>query len=264
MRKNVLRDRELLEGKVNILNSKQKNVISKVEEIKILIKRISELKKLVNDTKNYEIRANVPKLIKYSEEPNFNSITCRICNLTCLAHCKIFDNEEVKKCHIMDTNRYCKIYSKKCKWDYHKCLNYILEIKTVEEIKTLDELKRQHLDAKNKLANIKHLFIEEKDKLRNFYSDCVQNQQLIYIDLQRLQTKSLKKTFESEEEYFKKSIEVEKSERKSGWENRIKLLESFKENKKLLTEIYNNENSKMNQVKDFINNELSNIRENEM
>ena len=56
----------------------------------------------------------------------------------------------------------------------------------------------------------------------------------------------------------------QKSEHKSGWENRIKMLESFKENKNLLSEIYNNTNGKMNQVRDFINNELSNIRENEI
>ena len=141
LKKEVLRDRELLEGKVNILNSKQKNVINKVEEIKILFERISKLKKEVNDTKNYDYIVKVPKTIKYSEDPNFKSITC-------------------VKCHIMDTNRYCKICPQKCKWDYLKCLGYILEMKMEEEIKTLDELKRHHLDAKNNLAYIKHLFIE--------------------------------------------------------------------------------------------------------
>ena len=60
----------------------------------------------------------------------------------------------------MDTNGYCKICPQKCKWDYLKCLGYILEMKMEEEIKTLDELKRHHLDAKNNLAYIKHLFIE--------------------------------------------------------------------------------------------------------
>ena len=160
LKKEVLRDRELLEGKVNILNSKQKNVINKVEEIKILFERISKLKKEVNDTKNYDYIVKVPKTIKYSEDPNFKSITCVKCNLTCHAHCNIFDNREFKKCHIMDTNRYCTICPQKCKWDYLKCLGYILEMKMEEEIKTLDELKKHHLDAKNNLAYIKHLFIE--------------------------------------------------------------------------------------------------------
>ena len=262
--KEVLRDRELLEGKVNILKSKQKNVINKVEEIKTLIERISKLKKQVNDSRGYEYKIKVPKLIKYSEDPNFKSITCVKCNLTCHAHCNIFDNEEVKKCHIMDSNGYCKMCPQKCEWNYHKCLDYILEMRMEEEIQTIEHLKSFHLDAKNNLAKVKQLFIEEKDKLNNLFSDCVQNQQLIYIDSQRLQTKSLKKTFKSEEEYFKKSIEAEKSEPKSGWENRIKMLESLKENKNLLSEIYNNTNSKMNQARDFINNELSNIRENEI
>ena len=54
-------------------------------------------------------------------------------------------------------------------------------------------------------------------------------------------------------------IEIEKSDHNYGWQSRIRILETFKNQKKLLTEIYNGTNKQMNQIKDFINNELNNF-----
>ena len=122
----------------------------------------------------------------------------------------------------------------------------------------------RYYDTINNLNNQKQIYIRAKEELIRIHSDCVQHQELISIYLGRLQAKSLIKAMESHEEYLNKLIESEKKERKSEWENRIKLLESLKEQKKLQVEIYHNKNNQLDQIKDFINNQIANFKENEI
>ena len=156
----------------------------------------------------------------------------------------------------MDQNGYCMICPKRCKWDQHKNRNYILEETLEEKIIILEDLKKRFFECKNEL-NIKlSLFEDAKGELNNIYSEFIEIQELIYLNLEKLQKIALKKEIQSDEEYFNVLIEVEKSEHKTGWQNRIRFLETLKERKKLLTEIYKDTNFQMNQIKDFIDYEL--------
>jgi hypothetical protein len=95
-------------------------------------------------------------------------------------------------------------------------------------------------------------------------SECIEIQEIICLSIKKLKKIALKKTAESEEEFFDMLIEVEKSEHNSGWQNRIRNLERIKEQKKILKEIYKGTNIQMNQIRDFILNELYNFIENEI
>ena len=108
------------------------------------------------------------------------------------------------------------------------------------------------------------LFFEKKEELMAINSECIEIQELICLSIKRLKTIALKKTAESEEQFFDMLIEVEKSEHNSGWQNRIRDLERIKEQKKILKEIYKGTNIQMNQIKDFIVKELYNFIENEI
>jgi len=128
----------------------------------------------------------------------------------------------------------------------------------------LEDLKKRYFNSKNELSIKEKLFFEKKEELMAINSECIEIQELIYLSIKRLKTIALKKTAESEEQFFDMLIEVEKSEHNSGWQNRIRDLERIKEQKKILKEIYKGTNIQMNQIKDFIAKELYNFIENKI
>jgi len=92
--------------------------------------------------------------------------------------------------------------------------------------------------------------------------ECIKNKELIDVILKKIENIALKRTIESYEEFFDILIENEKSEHKPGWENKIRTLNSLKEEKILLREIYLGKNSYLNQIKEFLSNELNNYNYN--
>ena len=262
--KEVLKERKLLEEKVNVLSNKLKDGINKVNELKEIIKTISDIKKDMIISKMYIKKTKIPVLERIDKNPNFYATTCLICNKTCHSTCEIADDDEKKKCTSMDQNGYCMVCPKKCKWDQHKNRNYILQEVFEENEIILEDLKKRYFESLNELSIKEKIFLERKEELMTINLECIEIQELICLSIKKLKSIALKKTAESEEDFFDMLIEVEKSEHNSGWQNRIKNLERIKEQKKILKEIYKGTNIQMNLIRDFILNELYNFIENEM
>ena len=148
MTKEVLKERKLLEEKVNILILKLKDGINKVVELKEIIKTISGIKNDFNNSKIYVKTSKIPIIKRIDKNPNFYATTCLICNKICHSNCEIADDDEKKKCTSMDQNGYCTICPKKCKWDQHKNRNYILQEVLEEKEIILEDLKKRYLIVK--------------------------------------------------------------------------------------------------------------------
>ena len=262
--KEVLKERKLLEEKVNILVDKLKDGINKVNELKEIIKIIIDIKKDINISKIYVKKTKIPIIERIDKNPNFYATTCLICNKTCHSTCEIADDDQKQKCTSMDQNGYCMVCPKKCKWDQHKNRNYILQEVFEEKEIILEDLKKRYFDNINELSIKEKIFITKKEELMIINSECIEIQEIICLSIKKLKKIALKKTAESEEEFFDMLIEVEKSEHNSGWQNRIRNLEKIKEQKKILKEIYIGTNIQMNQIRDFILNELYHFIENEI
>ena len=254
--KEVLKERKLLDQKINILNNNLIDTMNKVYEIKELIKIILNIKKEIDSSKEYEKKTRYQIIKKIDKLPNFYATTCLICNKTCHSQCEIADDDEKHKCTSMDENGFCKICPKKCKWDEHKNRNYILEETFKEETIVFDDLKKRYFELENELSIKMELFNEKKQELANFYNELLNCKESISLSMNKLKNLALKKTIESEEEFFNMLIEVEKSEHKPDWQTRIRYLEILKNKNKLLTEMYNGTNTQIKQIKEFIEYEL--------
>ena len=79
----------------------------------------------------------------------------------------------------------------------------------------LEDLKKRYFNSKNELSIKEKLFFEKKEELMAINSECIEIQELICLSIKRLKTIALKKTAESEEQFFDMLIEVEKSEHNS-------------------------------------------------
>ena len=66
-----------------------------------------------------------------------------------------------------------------------------------------------------------------------------------------------KSVFESAEEHIDLLIEVEQSEHKPGWQNRVHGLNILKLEKKTLREVYEGKNESLKQIREFVENEIN-------
>ena len=256
--KEVLKERKILEDKIAILNRKLKEGLNKIEEIKGIIEIISNIQNDLNISKNYNKSIKIQTVKRIDKNPNFYATTCIICNKTCHPKCEISDDDEKHKCTSMDKNGNCTFCPKKCRWDQHKNRNYILEELIEEKEVTLEDLQKRYLSNIEKISVKKQLFNGAKEELIELYMQCLECQTLIYKSINHLQQIALNKsTFKSDEEFIDLLIEVEKSEHKPGWQNRINNLEILKEQKKILRQLYQGNNSQLDFIKEFTENELS-------
>ena len=236
--KSVLKSREILENKTLELKTLIEEVLPSINAIKNNIKEIKKYNEIISDSKNFTFKIKCPKMIKEDLKPGIHTTTCLKCNITCHENCPYADNKEKKSCKVMDSNGYCTVCPGKCFWDYHKNLPYILKIVEIEEERTVEDLKSKYYDSLNQLSNIeqtiknKELEIEQKmvgcyavyDEIKNYINQL--NREALYINAK------------TQEEYIDLQIEKEKSEQKEGFEERIKILESIKQNKELVEQIF--------------------------
>ena len=127
--------------------------------------------------------------------------------------------------------------------------------------KSLDQTK-QVLDQRIKLEeNAKLLYSKLtedkmeniKGKFSNFNMECINIQNLIIKSINKLQKIALNKTsVETSEKNIEILIEIEKSEKRPGWQKRTEELVHLKIQKKFIREIYNGENQKMKDLKAFM------------
>jgi len=254
--KQVLEERNRLEKCVEILTIKLRAGLDKVEYIKGILKMVSSLKGDLNDSKNFTKVIKTPKIRQVPVPPGNYMTTCMICSTTCHKYCGIADDGDKRGCACISGD-YCIKCQKKCHWTQHKNRPYYYEDYMEEETITLTELKQKYCDSKSNLDTKTQLLMGAKKDLVNLNMECINTQDLITKSINRLQEIALNKTvFESSEEHIDLLIETEKSEHKEGWKTRIEGLELLKQQKRMLREIYQGENQKMNQIKDFIDDSL--------
>ena len=254
--KQVLEERNRLEKCVEILTIKLRAGLDKVEYIKGILKMVSSLKGDLNDSKNFTKVIKTPKIRQVPVPPGNYMTTCMICSTTCHKYCSIADDRDKRRCECISGD-YCIRCKNKCYWTLHINRPYYYEDYMEEETIILTELKQKYCDSKSNLDTKTQLLMGAKKDLVNLNMECINTQDLITKSINRLQEIALNKTvFESSEEHIDLLIETEKSEHKEGWKTRIEGLELLKQQKRMLREIYQGENQKMNQIKDFIEDSL--------
>ena len=232
--KEVLETREKIQNKIvefTPLIEQCESFIKNIENERENIKRISDVS---NSSKNYTIKTTVPKIISEELGPGLHTTTCLICNYTCHSNCPHADNEDKKNCVAMDSNGYCTVCPNKCHWTDHKNLPYVIKYtKIVEEI-TLEDLKRKYFDSQKQLPLRQQIIREQELDLEQKMKDCY----AIYEDIKdcigKLKNEALYPKINSSDEYIDILILKEKKEKKTGYEERLKNLESIKKNDRLI------------------------------
>ena len=237
--KNVLDIREKMQNKILALRPKLDQGLTLMEAMRQEINEIKINTDLINKSRNFKIKTKRPNVTKENLPPGRHTTTCLICNFTCHKDCAFANNEEKKSCCSMDYSGYCTVCPKKCRWQDHVNVPYIIKHGEIEVEETVEELKQKYYDSTNKLSLSDQIIKGKELELEKIMIDCYYIQDEIRDCIEKLKSEALYPNVnETSEEYIDMLIEAERSERKSGYKDRIKSLESIKQNNKLINEMF--------------------------
>ena len=129
--KAVLYERNALETRVDLLSESLTKILNKVDEVKSTIKLVKNLKGDLNDSKNFKYKTKKIRLDHIPIPDGQLTTMCKQCGVTChkLCYCP---NDQKYNCSAMDNNKYCSICPKKCYWNIHINVPYIIKETTYE------------------------------------------------------------------------------------------------------------------------------------
>ena len=239
--KNVLDLRESMQNKILALRPKLDQGLILMQAMRQEINEIKINTDLINKTRNFKIKTKRPNVTKENLPPGKHTTTCLICNFTCHNNCYYANNEEKKNCCSMDYKGYCTVCPKKCRWQEHVNVPYIIKHGEIEVEETVEELKKKYYDCTNKLSLSDQIIKGKELELEKIMVDCYYIQDEIRDCIEKLKKEALYPNVnETSEEYIDMLIEAEKNERKNGYKDRIKSLEIIKQNNKLINEMFKN------------------------
>ena len=237
--KSVLETREKMQNKILALRPLLDQGLSIMEAIKSEINQIKINTDLINKTRNFKIKTKKPKIIKEDLKPGIHTTTCLKCNFTCHNGCVFADNNEKRLCCAINKDGNCTVCPGKCYWDGHKNVPYVIKYTEIEDEVTVEELRKKYYDNQSKLSLSDQLIRQKELELEKKMIECYGIQDEIRECIDKLKKEALYPNVnETSEEYIDLQIESEKNEKKPGYKDRIKSLESIKQNNKLINQMF--------------------------
>jgi len=237
--KSVLETREKMQNKILALRPLLDQGLSLIEAMKNEINQIKINTDLINKTRNFKIKTKRPKITKENLRPGIHTTTCLKCNFTCHNNCSFANNKDKKNCCAMDYSGYCHVCPNKCYWEQHTNVPYIIKYSEIEVEETVEELKKKYFDSNNKLSLSEQIIRGKELELEKKMVECYYIQDEIKICINKLKKEALYPNVnETAEEYIDLQIESERTEKKAGYKDRIKTLESIKQNNKLINQMF--------------------------
>ena len=255
--KDVLKERQILEKRVELLSESLTKGLNKVDEIKSVIKMVKSLKGDLNDSKNFKYKQKKIKLEHIPIPDGQLTTMCKQCGVTCHRNC-LFYNDQKYRCCAMNKNGNCDICKNKCHWSIHINCPYLIEEISYEVECEFEDLKKKYTDSKSGLSVKKQMLHNLKNELIMLNRECLNIQDLISEGINRLKEIALNKSvFATSEEYIEMLIQGERQEQREGYQIRIEGLQMLLKQKKTLREVYEKKNKKFNDITKFINDSLN-------
>ncbi|OCT75307.1 uncharacterized protein LOC108718453 isoform X1 [Xenopus laevis] len=220
--KEVLEEREALEGILDGLQRKTEEIALNHQELSKLIQNMEENEQIIKDNSNYEyeIYKNVKRKIQIHGEV----YNCNYCTTTCSRSENLF--EKIWKW-------FKWLLSMECSVCEHNETNHVREsyewrIEVVTEKFTHKELKEKYERANNKKFSIKDMIQMNENQKKNMQDSAMRLIKRAAEALKRLQEIALKPNPLTVTDYIDLLISKERQEGKPGFQEKIASLEEFK------------------------------------
>ncbi|KAM9306059.1 uncharacterized protein PAF06_013154 [Gastrophryne carolinensis] len=253
--KNVLKE-------TNSLDVILKGVTGKLDEMMIKQHAVEETERVLRERwadieKNQDLEFVVKHVKKIKIESDNKSTNCRVCEFTCHQKCMVILNL-VHWCEVFDRDRSVLnfltnqgfFHNLQCKVCYHvhECHssdNFYWENVVETRIRTYREVKEMYEKKDEKLLTNNEILKRLRDDIEKFDTEVKRLIEEATKSIKRLHEIGLRPTPLSIVDYINLQIEKEKREGKSGFLERIKVLEK---NKKTFMQIVDNKSHQDGEV----------------
>ena len=237
MTKDVLEHRERLTTTVISLQQQMQVCLAEMELLRQEKFVLKEHEKDIIQNKDFKYEVKVPYYDTEKLQTGTYVTNCLKCSNTCHFPCGISDDEEKMGCWAMDRkgdNAHCRICAGRCHWSDHKNTRERFILGHRMETKTSDELKSKYESAAKGKKAVEEMLARHQHKLEEAHAklhDMIQDAQQC---LEKLDKIALKPNPLTQVEYIELLINSEKQQAKEGWLDRVKYLETTKEQAELL------------------------------
>jgi len=232
----VLSERRKLETTVSMLRPQIAEGLNKLEAARDLVKTIKTHRLLVDQCSKFEISTQVPKIEKQELAPGVHTTTCMHCNRTCHENCAYADNNAKASCSAMREG-VCTVCPNHCHWNQHTNQPFIYIYTTENKKIRSQDLYTKYVDYKSKASASEQVLRGLIDEFLFVQAQVAQNVATVTRCLDRLRQIALLGDPLSVGDYMDLMIEAEKAEKKAGWKERIRQIETIKEEKNFLKSV---------------------------
>lgn len=226
--KDVLKEREKERTFIASINDQVQAGLSKQAELKKEIDIMKRHKSDIQNNKDFEYEVEETKQVKTELKQGLHVTNCLTCNITCHTNCIYDDDDEKIHCSAM-SNGLCTVCSKHCSWTVHKNARYILTYETEKVKKTYKEMKEKYEQAKGLKIDHDALIAELNRDLNNLFDYVKHMMEEMQRSKSKLNEIALRPDPLSTVEHLDLMIQAEEIESKSGFKERIKVLQKYRE-----------------------------------
>lgn len=135
------------------------------------------------------------------------------------------------------TNGFCRVCTRKCEWSQHRNLDYTWELQGYKEKQTNAELKARYVDASSKVSHFNQIMDGIQQEFKETEEEVVAMMFAIQTMVAELTEVALSPNVYHSDEYFELMMEQERTERKIGWEARVKMIQNLRGKSKFMSAV---------------------------
>lgn len=224
----VLQERDQLKTFISSIHDQVQAGLSKQAELQKEIDIMKRHKSDIDNNKDFEYEVDETKHIKVELEQGVHVTNCLNCNITCHDNCMYADDDDKIHCSAMRSGS-CTVCNKHCPWDSHKNARYILKYETYKVKKTYKDMKEKYEQAKGLKMNHDVLIAELNSGVKELFNYVKHMMEEIKRSKSRLNEIALRPDPLSTIEHLDLMIQAEEMESRSGFKDRIKVLQKYRE-----------------------------------
>ncbi|MGH0156046.1 UNVERIFIED_CONTAM: hypothetical protein FKN15_030595 [Acipenser sinensis] len=240
--KEFLKECKHLEAAVEGLQPQVQVGLSKLDEIRKTRQIIEQHEAELSTKKDFEFEVELikPQQVDISNSRYFIT-NCQTCHFTCHDPCGIPNDDGKKDCASMDSNGNCTACPMKCHWSVHFNQKYKWTYVKVKEKRTAQDLKDKYEKACGAKLSAQEIIKKQSEEIQELEDAVIRLIDESSHCLAHLQEIALKPNPLSTPEYIELLIEGEKEEAKPGYLDRIKALQTMKEQASIIDNVSRNE-----------------------
>ena len=237
----VLTDRHQIEIIVEELTKKITEGLDKISELNSEKEALEAHKSEAEMNKNFEYVVSVSKNLRKKLQSGQKALNCNYCRTSCNYPCELESEEDLYNCIIMNTHdplvACCTICPSQCGWEQHVLDSSRYENVKQKETRTMKSLKSRYVNAKNNVELSEKRINELENQISQTQKDVLINVEQAKECKKRLEELALKPSVLTVPEYIDILIQMEKSEKRDGYLQRIEALNELKEAAKILANL---------------------------